>query len=163
MKLHPGTHQYPADGPGYQPVWEMAETYGLHVLSHSFPPDEALARLARTYANVTLQVAHAASFPGRLPGLYAVCATCPNVYLDLCGSLLWRGCLEDMVEGVSAGRVIYGSDIPFLDPRPQLGRVALAQIGEDEKRAVLGQNARTLWKRAGAPKRSATTTSITHK
>lgn len=148
VKLHPGTHKHPADGPGYRAVWEMAERYRLHVLSHSFPSGDALAALARTYPNTTIQVAHAASAPDALEGLYSVCAARANVFLDLCGSMLWRGCLEAMAGATGAGRIVFGSDIPFLDPRPALGRVAFARLGETELRAVLGGNARAIWNRA---------------
>ena len=42
---------------------------------------------------------------------------------------------------VGADRILFGTDLPFLDPRPQLGRVAFAKISDDEKRLVLGLNA----------------------
>jgi predicted TIM-barrel fold metal-dependent hydrolase len=78
---------------------------------------------------------------------YAVCRTHPNVYLDLCGSTLWHGLLEQMVAGAGAERVLYGSDIPFIDPRGQLGRVAFARLPDDALRLVFGGNARRLWQR----------------
>ncbi len=165
VKLHTGTHDHPADGPGYRPVWELAQERRLHLLSHSFPSAERLAALAATYPDVTILVGHAASYPAALPGLYAVCAAHPNVYLDLCGSLLWRGLLEQMVTGAGggpgaggesgrlagAGRILYGSDIPFIDPRPQLGRVAFAALPQEVLRAILGGNAQAIWRRLTAP------------
>jgi hypothetical protein len=150
IKLHTGTHEHPADGPGYRRVWELAQVRGLHLLSHSFPSPARLATLAATYPNVTIQVAHAASFPAVLPEYYAVCAAHPNVYLDLCGSVLWRGLLEEMVAGAGADRVLFGTDIPFIDPRPQMGRVAFARLPDDHLRAVLGENARRIWQRANS-------------
>jgi predicted TIM-barrel fold metal-dependent hydrolase len=147
IKLHPGTHEHPADGPGYRPVWELAQRHHLHVLSHSFPSARALAALAATYPAVSILVAHAASAPERLAGYYEVCAAHPNVSLDLCGSLLWRGLLEQMVAAAGAGRILYGSDIPFIDPRPQLGRVAFARLPGAALRDVLGGNARAIWRR----------------
>src|SRR5436190_12726001 len=104
----------------------------MHLLSHSFPSPAQLAALAAAYPDVTISVGHAASFVEPLPAYYDVCREHPNVYLDLCGSMLWRGLLEQMVAGAGAGRavehpagagagrVLYGSDIPFVDPRGQL-------------------------------------------
>ncbi len=46
-----------------------------------------------------------------------------------------------MVHEAGADRVLFGTDLPFLDPRPQLGRVAFAKISDDEKRLILGLNA----------------------
>jgi uncharacterized protein len=154
IKLHPGTHLHPADGPGYAQVWEFAQEHGLHVLSHSFPSPERLARVAQEHPDVSILVGHAASDPLLLPDLYGVCAAHPNVFLDLCGSVLWRGLLEQMVAGAGAGRVLYGSDIPFIDPRPQLGRVAFARLPEEDLRAILGDNAQRIWQRVSGERDS---------
>src|SRR5262252_5745636 len=81
-------------------------------------------------------VGHAASYPEPLPQYYTVCRAHPNVYLDLCGSTMWRGLLEQMVAGAGVDRVLFGSDIPFVDPRGQLGRVAFAHLPDDALRLV---------------------------
>jgi predicted TIM-barrel fold metal-dependent hydrolase len=52
-----------------------------------------------------------------------------------------------MFAGAGADRVLSGSDIPFVDPRGQLGRVAFARLPDDALRLVLGANARRLWQR----------------
>ena len=46
--------------------------------------------------------------------------------------------------GAGAARVLFGSDIPLMDPRPQLGKILTADIGHDDKRQILGNNARRL-------------------
>ncbi len=153
IKIHPGTHQHPADGPGYRLMWEFAQERGLHVLSHSFPSPAALAALAATYPRVTILVGHASADWKLVPAYCTVCAERPNVYLDLCYSVQWRGLLEQMVAGAGADRVLYGSDLPFLDPRPQLGRIAFAHLSEDQLRLILGGNAQRIW-RAVAPRES---------
>jgi predicted TIM-barrel fold metal-dependent hydrolase len=150
IKFHTGTHEHPADGPGYRRIWEFAQEHHLHLLSHSFQSAPRLAKLAEEYPDVSLLVGHAASSPATVPEYCAVCRERPNVYLDLCGSQLWRGLLEQMVAGAGADRVLYGSDIPFVDPRGQLGRVAFARLPDDDLRAIFGGNARRLWERAAA-------------
>ncbi|HVG98418.1 MAG TPA: amidohydrolase family protein [Chloroflexota bacterium] len=157
VKFHTGTHEHPADGPGYRPVWEVAARLGLHVLSHSFPSAPALAALAAAYPTCTLQMAHAATSPLALAPYYEVCAAHPNVYLDVCGSVLWRGLLEAMVAGAGADRILFGTDIPFIDPRPQIGRVAYARLPAATLRDVFGGNARRIWRRFGLPNGAPTT------
>jgi uncharacterized protein len=147
VKLHTGLHNHPADGPGYRRAWEFAQDRGMHLLSHSFPSPERLAKPAAEYPNVSISLGHAASYPEPLPDYYAVCRAHPNVYLDLCGSTMWHGLLEQMVAGAGADRVLFGSDIPFVDPRGQLGRVAFARLPDDALRLVFGGNARRLWER----------------
>jgi predicted TIM-barrel fold metal-dependent hydrolase len=60
---------------------------------------------------------------------------------------MWHGLLEQMVAGAGADRVLFGSDIPFVDPRGQLGRVAFARLPDDALRLIFGGNARRLWQR----------------
>jgi len=40
--------------------------------------------------------------------------------------------------------VLYGSDLPLMDPRSQIGKIITAQISDAAKRLVLGDNARRL-------------------
>jgi predicted TIM-barrel fold metal-dependent hydrolase len=46
------------------------------------------------------------------------------------------------VREVGSGRVLFGTDNPFIDPRPQIGRVALARIPDEDKLNIFGANAR---------------------
>ena len=41
--------------------------------------------------------------------------------------------------------VLFGTDIPFLDCRPQIGYVAASHITDEEKRLIYGQNAQRLF------------------
>ena len=63
-----------------------------------------------------------------------------NVYADLALSMTYEANVEWFVHEVSSKKVIYGSDAPFFDPRPAFGRVALADITDDEKKDIFGLN-----------------------
>ena len=54
------------------------------------------------------------------------------------------GVIERLVAEAGADRVVFGSDVPLMDPRPQLGKIITAEISDDEKRLVLGENAKQL-------------------
>ena len=43
-----------------------------------------------------------------------------------------------------ADRVLFGSDITLMDPRPQLGKIVTADISEEAKQLVCGGNAARL-------------------
>ena len=43
-----------------------------------------------------------------------------------------------------ADRVLFGSDTPLMDPRSQLGKIITANISDEAKRQILGDNARRL-------------------
>jgi predicted TIM-barrel fold metal-dependent hydrolase len=74
----------------------------------------------------------------------AVAEQCPNVYLELCGSLTTGHWIRRIVDAVGAERVLFGSDFPFIELRYALGRIVFGELNPEELRLVLGANARRL-------------------
>ncbi len=151
FKIHPSFAKYAADGDGYRPVWEHADAHQLTVLSHSAagcehgsPPK--LAELAKRYPSSNVLVAHSASSWDMIEAATEAAKAHENVFLDLCGSPLLFGALESMVESVGAERILFGTDLPFIDPRPGLGRVAFSRLSDDDKRKILGLNAKRIFR-----------------
>jgi predicted TIM-barrel fold metal-dependent hydrolase len=151
FKLHPSTHHCPASGEDYFPVYEYAQEHSLPILSHCWDGDaygsaSVLSDLAGKYPQASFIIGHSASGWPILDQASAEAARRANVYLDLTGSRLIRGLLEDMVSRVGAERVLFGTDNPFIDPRPGLGRVLMARLSDDDKRNILGLNAKELFR-----------------
>ena len=151
FKFHPACHQADACHLGYYPVFEYCEEHGLPILSHNWTGapvkgKETLHGLAELFPRVTFIIGHAAS------GWSAIDVNCdtahryPNVMLDTTGSGLTFDAIPEMVRRVGAERILWGSDNPFIDPRPSLGRMLMARIDDDEKRMILGLNARRVFK-----------------
>lgn len=63
-----------------------------------------------------------------------------NVYIDLAISLTYEGNVEWFVREVGSKRVLFGTDMPFFDPRPAFGRLAMAEISDGEKKDIFGLN-----------------------
>ena len=150
FKIHPACHQYKVDGPGYGPMFEYAREHSLPVLSHSWAGDSCagatlLSRMAGEMPNVTFIVGHAASSWGMIDEACREAHGKDNVILDLTGSQLLYLALETMVERVGAERILFGTDIPFIDPAPGLGRVLMARVSDDDRRSILGLNAQRVF------------------
>ncbi len=127
-----------------------ANEKGIPVLSHSwsgckFGGPAILGKLAEQYQNVSVLVAHSATNWEMIDAVCEEAKKRENLYLDLTGSGLHFRALEVMVERVGADRVLFGTDIPFIDPRPGLGRVVFARLEDDDKRKILGLNAKRLF------------------
>ena len=58
-----------------------------------------------------------------------------------------QGVIEYFVQEGLAGKVLYGTDSPMRDPRPQLGWVAYANISYEDKKKILGENMEGILKR----------------
>lgn len=145
VKFHPDMHQCAVDDAKYRAAWEYANEHHLPLLSHTGTggrnPVKSFEKLAEIYPNVTVILGHAGFGSEGANHSIEAASKYPNIYPEITGSVVVYGTLERMVNRLGADRVLFGTDIPFLDPRPQLGRVAFAKISDDEKRKVLGLNA----------------------
>ncbi len=65
----------------------------------------------------------------------------PTVYLETCGSGGAHNGVKNAVDGAGPGRVLFGTDMPLLDARHQVAKVATANITDEAKQRVLGLNA----------------------
>jgi hypothetical protein len=157
IKLHPDLAAYPVDGEGYQPAWEFAAERRSLVLVHTFhgsrycdPP--TVAKLAERFPHIPILLVHSGSLTAAFPGAIAAARAHANLYLDLSGSYITGAWIARMVREVGADRVIFSSDIPFIDLRYSLGRVLNAGLTPTEQALVLGGNIRRLLGLPVAPK-----------
>jgi uncharacterized protein len=151
FKIHPALHGASATHEGYRPAYEYAQAHSLPILSHSWDGDPlggvpVLASLADRFPNASFIVGHSASSWAIARDGAAATHERPNIYLDLTGSILLRGLLEAMVAEARTDRILFGTDMPFIDPRAGLGRVLNARISDDDKRLILGLTAKRLFR-----------------
>ena len=141
IKFHTQTHGYPFDGPAYRPAFAFADAHRLPLISHGVGSPETLRHTARAYPNAHFIVAHAGAGGARRgDGIVQVAAEEPNVYLDLASSVAPYGAFMDVVQTVGPGKLVYGSDTPWMCFTHQIGRVLLAPLAEADKRRILGTN-----------------------
>jgi len=132
-------------------VWEFAQEHRLPVLSHTwegcaYGSPKHFEDLAQRWPRVKFVLGHSG---GSLSGILEsieVAKRLRNVYLDLTGSQLFHGILEEMVRAIGASRILFGTDHPFIDPRFQLGRVLFARLPDSRKVKILGGNAVRLFR-----------------
>lgn len=146
LKLHPDTYEYPIDGGGYEPYLELAREHGALVLSHGqtrspYSDPAQLAQVADRMEGLNLIIGHAGLWQDGFERAAELASERPGLYLEICGSRLTTYWLERMVEIAGAGKVLFGTDAVFLDPRVGLGRVVHARLDEDERARILGLNA----------------------
>lgn len=151
FKLHPACHLADACHANYYPVFEYCQEHELPILSHNWTGapvngKETLHGLAELFPRVTFIIGHAASGWSVIDLNCAIAKLYGNVMLDTTGSGLTFDAIPEMVRRVGAERIIWGTDNPFIDPRPGLGRMLLARITDDQKRLILGLNARRVFR-----------------
>ena len=152
LKLYPDYFRKPIDDPGYDPIFEWCSEREIIVKSHTSFTGGAdtltdplrFIGLAKKYPRIRWVLAHSGnSTAGQYHAIEAAQSS-RNVYVETCTSFGEHGTIERLVAGAGSDRVLYGSDMPLMDARPQVGRIATANISAEDKRRVLGLNAMDL-------------------
>ena len=152
LKLYPDYFGRPIDDPGYDPIFEWADERGIVIMSHSSFTSDAdtltapsrFVSLAERYPRVRWVMAHSGNARAGQDQAVEAAQARPNIYLETCTSMGQHGTIEFLVEGAGVERVLFGSDMPLMDARHQVGRIVTAEIPNDAKRKVLGLNAMQL-------------------
>lgn len=146
IKLHPSMHGCPIDYKNYHTAYETAEEKGYPVLIHVWGLDDVMKvdKLAGQYPNAKFIMGHAGAEIPAMAYAVDVVARCANAYVDLALSMVYEGNVEWLVREMGSHKVLYGSDMPFFDPRPAFGRVVMADMSDEDKRNVLGLNMKRL-------------------
>jgi predicted TIM-barrel fold metal-dependent hydrolase len=142
--------------PRYRPWWEYANAHHGFALVH--PPQllqgnprgrpgpdfhPQLRNLSRDYPEVSFILAHTASSFETIRD-FAAFTDLPNVFFEITLTSVPLGSIEFLAEKVGAGRVIFGTDCPMRDARPQFGWMAYAHLSESDKLKILGANMRRI-------------------
>lgn len=145
IKLHPGLHKYPVHGEHYKPIWDYANQHEAVVLVHTWDSDPNCGPLlfpsiARAHPKARILLGHSGvTWRGIMQAMEAAEAA-PNLFLDLASSQHHRPILEKCARRVGAERILFGSDMPFLEASMTLAHVLTAKISDAEKEKILRTN-----------------------
>jgi predicted TIM-barrel fold metal-dependent hydrolase len=143
IKLHPMWHGTVPSDVRYDPAFEIAAAKAMPVLVHTWGTAEVLGleSIARRHPGVPVLIGHSggAEFTAINTAIRAA-AENDNLYLDLTMSICYDGLIEHMLKSVPAEKILFGSDMSYIDPRSLIGRLAFAKISESEKRKIFGEN-----------------------
>ncbi len=134
----------PIDHPYWIAVLESAAKHRIPVLVHGPQAPGVIA--ARKVPEATILLAHGGTGWGVhvnewIDTVLAI-KDVPNIYLETCTSILSAGFVEFAVAELGADRVVFGTDSPLLDPAVQMEKVLGAEISDQAKRKILGDNMR---------------------
>lgn len=146
IKIHPSIHQVPIDYRNYHRAYEIAEEKCCPVLVHTWGKAAVseLCKVAGMYPKATFIMGHAGGDIRAMEDAIEVVNKRSNVYADLALSRTFEGNVEWLVKEMGSHKVLYASDMPLIDPRPALGRVAMANMPEEDIRNILGLNMKKL-------------------
>lgn len=129
------------DEPAMYPIIAKAAELGMPILAHATP--EECAGLCTAVPDAIVIMAHSGGHPTAMGDWFRaieVARHYPNIYLDTASSQSDMGYIEALVAGVGAERVIFGTDMPLIDPFFGYAKVTGTELSEEDKAQILGGN-----------------------
>jgi uncharacterized protein len=143
-------HRY--DGRITREICEAAQHFSLPILYDVMGEVSVVELLATEYPRVNFIIPHLGSFGDDWKAQQAFLdplARHPNVFTDTSGVRRFD-LLEQAIRRGGAGKVLFGSDGPWLHPGVELAKVRALRLAPPEEGQVLGGNLLHLISRAGA-------------
>jgi uncharacterized protein len=122
-------------------ICEVARACGLPVLYDVMGEVSICELLAAEYPDVKFIIPHLGSFADDWRAQLAFIdhlARHPNIYTDTSGVRRFD-LLEEAVRRAGAGKILFGSDGPWLHPGVELAKVHALELPPDQERLILGR------------------------
>lgn len=151
-----------ADDPLLDPIADEAERRGLPVLHHiwqhrtrEWPNQEIsdaadLARLAARHPRVSFILAHIGG-GGDYRHTFPAVEDVPNIYLDLSGSGVDRGMVDDALRAVGAQRLLWGCDITMETGLAKLWALEVIGVADEAMADIRWRNAARIFPAGSLP------------
>jgi predicted TIM-barrel fold metal-dependent hydrolase len=145
FKIHDDGNDLPYDDKRYYTLYDYANKGECVILVHTYGKKHVvpMMKIAGEFPRMKILLGHSGIIEEEI--YREAVRKHDNIWLETCCSLAWYGLIERLVEMRGAERVLFGTDMPFMSPDQQVGRILFARITDDEKRKILGLNAQTLF------------------
>ena len=143
------------DAPITREVCESARAFALPVIYDVVGEVSVVELLAEEYPDVTFIIPHLGSFSDDWRAQLTLIdhlVRHPNVYADTSGVRRFD-LLEQAVQRAGAGKILFGTDGPWLHPAVELEKVKVLSLPAPDERLVLGENFLKLISKAAAGRR----------
>ena len=143
VKLHPDIQGFQVDCPEAMRLFEVCEEAGLPVLVHTgdYRYDnsnpERTVNVLRAFPRLTFAGAHFGGWSVWDRAL-ALLPDFPNIVVDTSSSFYWMDKTKamTMIRAFGAERVMFGTDYPMWDPRPDLEFMEGLDLSEEERELI---------------------------
>ena len=127
--------------PAMIPILELCAELRMPILAHTTPAE--CDYLLGHVPEVNFIMAHAGGQPyarGDWNRAIMIAAKHPNLYLDTACSSVDAGFIAACMRTAGAQKVIFGTDVPLLDPWPQLAKVRQVEVSDEDRALLMGGN-----------------------
>lgn len=147
----PGLKPFPRetldfDHPLFASWFAFADRHGLYMVYDPCRWGEegtrVIEHLTRLYPRVALHLDHCGQSWPYARWAAEMVRRFPQVYAQLNYTAVTNGVIEYLAAEAGPDKILFGTDAPMRDPRPQVGWLVFTRISEDRKRRIFGLNFR---------------------
>jgi predicted TIM-barrel fold metal-dependent hydrolase len=109
---------------------------------------QCTVNLATRYPNLSIHLDHCGQSWRYARWAAEMCCRFDNIVAQLNFTTVTNGTIEFLVREIGDDRVLFGTDAPMRDPRPQVAWLTFTRLTESQKRKVFGQNFKRILERA---------------
>lgn len=140
LKLSPMTHEFSFASKKIAQLVELCGEWEYPVYTHVvFSPGAStskLVHLAKQFPNTNFILGHMGFGPADTEAVEG--AKLDNFFLETSmGSYLL---IQEAIQKVGAGKIIFGSEFPLSHPKVELQKILVLTLSDDEKDKILGKN-----------------------
>lgn len=144
-ELHPALHQYPIGAKGYRIILDLIRKDPKPVLFHTDESDKfskpgQMEELVKAYPNIPFIIGHSGNVIGGFEIAMEIVKKYENAFLDSTFSRNYLGLMKRMIEKVGAEKIIFGSDIPFLNGAAQIGKLYESGVTDNDRQKIFHDN-----------------------
>ncbi len=162
IKIHPTGAEIPADDDAFAPAYRLAAAADKVVMSHTWEissynpkqylshPDRFRPHLER-HPDLRFVFGHAGGRPSTIDAVTRLTAEFPNAYVDVAGDYYDNGLVDCLADRLGANRVLYASDMDWMDPRCNMALVLGSNLSDQNMLQVLRENALRVYRPSNAP------------
>ncbi len=158
IKMHPEDHRCFINDERYEPLWKIAGSKNIPIMSHTWNPNvpskyqkyaDALLfeNIVKKYPGLKVILGHAGAKDYYYSEVIKMLKRNQdeNIYVDLAGDILYKGMLEEFVGQTGSEKILFGTDLPWMDPLLNYIYVRDSKIGVKDKENIFYENSRKLF------------------
>lgn len=147
IKLHPLFHSFFPNREYMDPFAKKALEYNIPILIHCghapYSTPWQVGEFARQYPNIIVILDHMGLQVGWVDDAIIMAQRYSNIILGTT-AMPFHEKIFEAVKKIGSERVIYGSDAPTIHPLPEIDRIKIAGLDENEMINILGENAKRI-------------------
>lgn len=160
IKIHPSSHQVFASDERYALAFAAAKKYGKPLLTHSwevssYNPTQKFSvpglfeKHIQAFPATTLILGHAGGRVGSFAEVVDLCHKYTNVMVDISGDYFHNGMIRNLVSALGPERILFGSDIDWIDPRFIQGMLLGSPLSNADLLKIFKTNAERIYQKNG--------------